>query len=187
MKKISIEDFVPIDTSYTDFRYFRVDSRTCSTRFLILRNGKTLLIDAGDGNDELDFTPDICILTHGHYDHAKGVKADWPLVYVSANEDFALPYVEVPKHAKPLAEGKFNFEGIEFEIIYTPGHTSGGLCLFEPNSGILFAGDTKFANGLWGRTDLGGSDEEIKASLEKLEKLGWKILCPAHGKFEKRE
>ena len=58
----------------------RTDDRTCSSIYMIEENGKKLLIDSGDGKAPIDFTPDICILTHGHYDHTLGVKDDWKIV-----------------------------------------------------------------------------------------------------------
>lgn len=187
MKTISINDFKPVANGVENILYFRVDSRTCSTRYLILQGDKKLLIDSGDGKDELSFVPDECILTHGHYDHTCGVRENWPSVWICENEDSTLPYMNFPKNAKKLKEGKFKFGKFTFEIISTPGHTHGGICIFEPKSKILFAGDTKFAGGGWGRTDFGGSDGEIQKSLLKIDKIKWKILCPAHGDIEIRK
>ena len=143
MKIHSQSDFKPILEENPNFLFLRINSRTCSTRYLVKSRGKILLIDSGDGEDELDFTPDVCILTHCHYDHVRGVKDSWRVFY-GEDEDSRLPYVEIPKHAKKLSGNKFKFEEYEFDIIKTPGHTHGGLSLFEPNTGLLFSGDTLF-------------------------------------------
>ncbi len=67
------------------------------------------------------------------------------------------------------------------KVIHTPGHTKGSICLLGKN--FIFTGDTLFKDG-YGRTDLpGGSEAELKESLEKLAELlkpGFKIY-PGHG------
>ena len=71
---------------------------------------------------------------------------------------------------------------IEFEVIHTPGHTAGSICLYR--EGMLLSGDTLF-KGTWGRTDLPTSSfESIISSIEdKLMKLpNETIIYPGHGK-----
>lgn len=82
---------------------------------------------------------------------------------------------------------KFKFGKFELEIFNTPGHTDGSVCFFERKMGILFSGDTKFAHGSYGRTDLGGSDEKMEKSLAEIEKIPYKLLCPGHGEIEKKK
>ena len=69
------------------------------------------------------------------------------------------------------------------EILFTPGHTPGSLCLHLPNQTALFAGDTLFQHSI-GRTDLwGGSYEDIIRSIrQKLLVLDNRtIVYPGHG------
>ena len=55
----------------------------------------------------------------------------------------------------------------DWQIILTPGHTSGSVCFYNKKEKVLISGDTLFY-GSWGRTDLGGSEAEIMKSLRFL-------------------
>ena len=101
-----------------------------------------------------------------------------------------------------LREGdSIRWGGCEAQIIHTPGHTPGSICLYvpadreratpeaarvestEPGEGLLFAGDTLFAGSI-GRTDLwGGSFPEIMRSLKLklLELPDSTVVYPGHG------
>ncbi|MFA4983369.1 MAG: MBL fold metallo-hydrolase [Candidatus Micrarchaeia archaeon] len=166
----------------------RTDERVCGTVYLIEEEGKRLIIDSGDGGLELGFVPDICILTHGHFDHSKGVDDGWKEVLLHPAEfDFAGPHLYIPKNARknPMKPLAFGSHGLEF--LHTPGHTDGSVCVFDRKTRALFSGDTKFADGGWGRTDLGGSDAEMKRSLGLIDGIGYSLLCPGHGGIEKRK
>jgi glyoxylase-like metal-dependent hydrolase (beta-lactamase superfamily II) len=68
------------------------------------------------------------------------------------------------------------------EVLHTPGHTEGSVCLQSTEDRILFTGDTLFAGG-WGRVDLpGASQEQMIASLSRLASLdpGLTVLA-GHG------
>ena len=57
---------------------------------------------------------------------------------------------------------------LRFDVLHTPGHTEGSVCLYEERHGLLLSGDVLFA-GSYGRTDLaGGNDEQMVASLTRL-------------------
>ena len=76
---------------------------------------------------------------------------------------------------------------IELKVIHTPGHTRGGICLYEPESKSLFSGDTVFAEGI-GRTDFpGGNWSDLDESIQKILKLndaqGITTLYPGHGRI----
>ena len=70
-----------------------------------------------------------------------------------------------------------------FDILHTPGHSEGSVCLYEERRGLLLSGDVLFA-GSYGRTDLpGGSDEQQVASLTRLGRdlpAATRVL-PGHG------
>lgn len=58
----------------------------------------------------------------------------------------------------PLADGDTITIGDDrLEVIHTPGHSPGGICLYSPDGKFLIAGDTLFAGSI-GRTDLPGGD-----------------------------
>ncbi len=71
--------------------------------------------------------------------------------------------------AVELAEGgEIRFGSLRLEVLHTPGHTEGSVCLLAADEGLLLSGDTLFAGG-WGRVDLpGGSAEQMAASIIRL-------------------
>ena len=80
---------------------------------------------------------------------------------------------------------KIHLGELEFNIIHTPGHTKGSICIYCEKEKLLFSGDTLF-RGTWGRTDLptGGFEDIINSITKK-----WMILpddtiiYPGHGKY----
>ncbi len=71
---------------------------------------------------------------------------------------------------------------LSFEVMHTPGHTPGSICLYEAQAGALFTGDTLFRIGI-GRTDHpGGNKMQLGESLKKLAALPDKTkVYPGHG------
>lgn len=76
----------------------------------------------------------------------------------------------------------FNWGSLSLKVIHTPGHTPGGICLYDKKKKILFSGDTVFIQGSFGRVDFpGGSAKQLEESLKKLSKLDdVEILLPGH-------
>jgi glyoxylase-like metal-dependent hydrolase (beta-lactamase superfamily II) len=69
-----------------------------------------------------------------------------------------IPTPEVAPPDAPLTDGqKISAGDIQGNILCTPGHTQGSVCLYVPDSSLLIAGDTLFAGSV-GRTDLPGGD-----------------------------
>jgi len=149
--------------------------------------------------DELaarDWTLKLIVSTHGHWDHigdnaAVAAHTGAPIAVHPLDRDrlehpgggmapFAIP-PSIP--AVDLAEGGvIRFGDMRFEVLHTPGHTEGSVCLFERDAGQLLSGDTLFAGG-WGRVDLpGGSATELAASLARLAGIGDSVrVMPGHG------
>lgn len=88
--------------------------------------------------------------------------------------------MEVPNlDIKELNEGD-KIEG--YEVIHTPGHTRGGICLFDGKS--LISGDTIFSGGNFGRTDLPtGNREEMRESILRISELDPVQLFSGHGPY----
>jgi hydroxyacylglutathione hydrolase len=143
-----------------------------------------LAIDSG-AYPIVETKPDMLILSHAHFDHTGGVGADWKNVYLHRQDFKGGPFFKIPVQAKKIDFKEVKWGEFELEVLHTPGHTLGSICLFEKKKGILFSGDTLFKDG-HGRTDLGGDEHMLWKSLAKLDKLGWKILCPGHGELVKR-
>lgn len=135
--------------------------------------------------------------THGHFDHIGGngyfVNAKIAIHEKDADivekADKKLSYADyydgklVPREVSTrLKEGdKVTAGSMELEVMHSPGHTPGSICLYDKKSGTLFTGDTVFSDGV-GRTDMPGGDEkQLQASLEKLSTLEVKRLLPGHG------
>ena len=143
-------------------------------------------------------TPKMIVLTHGHPDHIYGVKECAEKygvpVYMSPEDDyllkddygrrFGLKSVDTSFCTLPLTENQtLSFGKTEFTVISTPGHTPGGVCLYDAADKALFTGDTLFA-GCIGRTDLPGGDYDqlIVGIMEKLLVLPADVtVFPGHG------
>ena len=118
--------------------------------------------------------------THGHFDHteANGWLAEKTGAQVAVHGSDASMLRNSPQVL--LGDGDVLRVGrMGIEVIHTPGHTPGGICLLCGKE--LFTGDTLFT-GNCGRTDLpGGSDEQLFNSLQRLKKLDWDIrVHPGH-------
>jgi glyoxylase-like metal-dependent hydrolase (beta-lactamase superfamily II) len=80
-----------------------------------------------------------------------------------------------------LEEGELEAGGHRMEVIHTPGHSPGHLCLHLPERKALIAGDLVFAQGV-GRVDFpGGDGEALKASINRVAELDLELLLPGHG------
>ena len=167
------------------------------------------LVDPGGDASELgrfacnnDITIDWVIITHGHFDHIAGLATLRNLAengvaihekdadcLINSNENLSDQFVG--QNSTFLAAEKTLWDGeilhvgsMSIEVIYTPGHTRGGICLLvtDGDESILLSGDTLFANSV-GRTDLPGGDyQELKKSLQKLCHLPDDLIVyPGHG------
>jgi len=157
--------------------------------YLLVSNGEAAVIDPGGGTknilkeiEESEAKLKFIILTHGHWDHTlaalKIKKETGAKILLHEAEREFIKF----KTNKLLKDGdEIKIGNIVLKVIHTPGHTKGSICLLGENE--IFTGDTIFKDG-YGRTDLkGGSEEDLKNSLKKLEKiLKPKIkVYPGHG------
>jgi hydroxyacylglutathione hydrolase len=76
----------------------------------------------------------------------------------------------------------------KLQVIETPGHSEGSICLYEKTEKVLFSGDTVFPDGNIGRTDMyGGDTVKLIKSIEKLTQLDVKTMYPGHMEITNRD
>ncbi len=138
--------------------------------------------------------PKYIINTHGHADHMGANKDfDLPIYIHKLDADFLISpkknlsvffgaWIKSPKATRLLEEGdKLNIGDITLDVLHTPGHTPGGICLKMDS--VIFTGDTLFCGGV-GRTDFDYASEEelFKSIKEKLLVLPKDtVIYPGHG------
>jgi hydroxyacylglutathione hydrolase len=144
-------------------------------------------------------TVDQIILTHGHIDHI----ADAEIIRVETNAKILMHegdiiWLNPAQYWLDMVSGKFlkfvpdkmlkdnesiTVGELEFRILHTPGHTQGGICIYNKANNVIFSGDTIFQESI-GRTDLpGGSTEVLLNSIrEKILPLPDETeIYPGHG------
>lgn len=164
--------------------------------------GTGIIIDPGaDGKKimekikELGVDIKYIVNTHGHVDHigANGkLKEELKVPIMLSEKDleiyknpgFGLRFVLgiQPQPDRLIKEGdEIEFGKLSLQVIETPGHTPGGICLVEDSA--VFSGDTLFAGSI-GRTDLTGGSYSalIKSIHERLANLPPRtVVYPGHG------
>ena len=154
--------------------------------------------------------PVLAVATHIHFDHTGGIhqfddcgiheaEADalaagdqYLACSAVRNSDLAKkPYigfspenykVKAVRPSRVLKDGDIIDQGNrQLHVLHTPGHTKGSICLFEPNEGVLFTGDTIYDSILLDFVptscipDYVDSCHKLKEICPKL-----KIVCPGH-------
>jgi glyoxylase-like metal-dependent hydrolase (beta-lactamase superfamily II) len=119
--------------------------------------------------------------THGHSDHVSGnalLKKKY-IVPICIHE-YDVHCLNGSANVVLKDKGLLKFGQMTLEVMHTPGHTPGSISLVGEN--LVFTGDTLFAGGI-GRTDFpGGSDSDMRLSLEKLLLLSDNyVVYPGHG------
>lgn len=124
------------------------------------------------------------LLTHGHFDHVGAVRkiaseVDCPVYLHPAEKKLPFFMTAGPLYSTDGYEDTISVAGLDFQILHTPGHTPGSVCLLC--DGAMFSGDTLFA-GSCGRTDFPGSNPgDMAVSLKKLKELpGDYRVYPGH-------
>lgn len=140
------------------------------------------------------------VLTHEHFDHCGGVKKIHDLTgrkakiisHIDAAEkiekgesSFArmlggnMPKMPIDSIVKDNDMLKLGDK--KFKVLHTPGHTRGGICLYNKEDATLFSGDTVFAHGSFGRYDFPGGDvKKLYESIKKISELKIVNLYPGH-------
>ena len=133
---------------------------------------------------------DLIIATHMHPDHIEAAQSFSSLPTMVTIHETEYRYFK--KRAASIhgfavepdffiAEGILKTGDVELEVIHSPGHSPGSICLYWASHKALFAGDVIFEKGV-GRTDLpGGNGEQLKKSIDRLSSLDLELLLPGHG------
>jgi hydroxyacylglutathione hydrolase len=152
---------------------------------------EAMVVDPGDNIPEIlsrlrrhGLTLRQIVITHAHIDHVGGAallrKATGAPVFLNQQDLGLLGMMEIqagwlgvptPEVAPPDASAddglSIGLAALPAEVLHTPGHTPGSICLHFPAQQLLLAGDTLFAGSI-GRTDLpGGDGRQILRSLHE--------------------
>ncbi len=128
--------------------------------------------------ERLGVTPKFIINTHGHGDHIAANAAvknrydvsllihrdEAPLLadpQLNMSAVYGLPVVSPAPDGFLEVGESVEFGGLSLKVLYTPGHSPGGVSLL--GHGVVFTGDALFMGSI-GRTDLAGGDEDLLIS-----------------------
>jgi len=166
------------------------------TNCYVLRNSDAskdcLVIDPGLRAEELiaflgehTLNPTAIALTHGHADHIAGVtllRTSFPRVKVYIHKLDADMLTQPERNLSVLAGERIRSDpadmlveeqsvveqaDVRLEVLHTPGHTPGGICLYARDEGVVFTNDTLFAESI-GRADFpGGNMSELLQSIRQ--------------------
>ena len=130
--------------------------------YILIKNGTCLIVDPGDDyqkiKEEIGENKVLGVLiTHSHFDH------------IGALRNFLVKRsIKIFKRSNLIENKDYQIGDFNFEVIYTPGHSKDSVTFYFKEENIMFIGDFIFKESI-GRTDLpGGSDEEMKNSIQKI-------------------
>ena len=167
---------------------------------------EAMVIDPGDDIDDVlqiirehGLTVKQIVITHAHIDHVGGamkLRASTGAPILLNQNDYELlkmldvqaAWIGMPSPGQVQIDqsiksgDSISAGSLKAEVIETPGHTEGSVCLYFPAQQKLIAGDTLFAGSI-GRTDLPGGDyHQIMQSLHSVVSLPEQtVVVPGHG------
>jgi hydroxyacylglutathione hydrolase len=181
--------------------------------YLVKGSRRTVMVDVGLSSnyphllaclEHVGVTPDMIdrvVLSHEHLDHiGAAYHFEGRRTYIAAHrlaankimlrDDFSMLRKMFNEPNVPinidiwLEEGNvIDLGNFRLDVLYTPGHTSACMTLFDADKGLLFAADTLMPGGVMGGVFGSGSIADYIQSLEKLKGLNSKILLSGHGRL----
>ena len=194
----------------TDIYQIRTGLPGCNV-YLVKGSNKNVLIDTStavhydsvkDSLKSIGLRPSdihLVILTHEHYDHIGSATHFFKTSLIAAHSLAAnkielqdklttLQYKDAlakPFHVHIWLEDSIVIDlgNYQLETIYSPGHTSGCISIYERNKKLLFSGDTLFTGGSVSDIRASGNASDYYNSLRRLSLLKVERLYPGHGKI----
>ena len=180
--------------------------------YLVRGKSRTIMIDVGLSSnypalleclDHVGCPPDkidMVMLSHEHLDHIGAAYHFGGRTIIAAHrlaankimlrDDFSMLRKMFNEPNVPinvdiwLEEGNLiDLGNFRLNVMYTPGHTSACISLFDQDKGLLFAADTLMPGGVMGGVFGSGSISDYIQSLERLKGLNSKILLSGHGRL----
>lgn len=180
--------------------------------YVIIGRKRTIMIDVGLSSNYPDLLAclhhigvvpdriDMVVLSHEHLDHIGAAHYFEGRTYIAAHrlaankimlrDDFSMLRKMFNEPNVPinidiwLEEGNvIDLGNFRLDVMYTPGHTSACITLFDADKGLLFAADTLMPGGVMGGVFGSGSIADYIQSLERIKGLNSKILLSGHGRL----
>jgi glyoxylase-like metal-dependent hydrolase (beta-lactamase superfamily II) len=186
-----------------------VETSTADGKVGVIAGDRTALavdagIDDGEGASVAEAAHSLhrpriqLVYTHGHIDHAFGGTAFRDHEIIASPDISTHMAAQLDGWAERSGEeraelearlgwptvlfaagGELDLGGRRVQLLDTPGHAPGALCVFDPEDGILFGGDT-IVTGIPPYFKDGDS-RVLEATLRRLAELDAELLIPGHG------
>jgi len=141
---------------------------------------------------------DIVVNTHEHFDHMGANRYFQENAIIAAhrfaatkmamNDKYVTLYhsgdandMALYVHLWLESKSRFDLGNYTFDVIHTPGHTSGSICIYEPIKKFLFTGDMVFAGGVLSYIAESGSVGDYINSIMSLNTRRIEQIYPGHG------
>ena len=130
--------------------------------YVLINDGNCLVVDPGDDYNKIkevigDNKVLGVLITHSHFDH------------IGALRNFLTKRsIKIFKKSNLEENKTYQIGDFQFKCIYTPGHSKDSVTFYFEEDNCMFSGDFIFKESV-GRTDLpGGSEKELKESIQKI-------------------